>query len=122
MYIQPINNINNVNFGLKVSYSPSLLRGATNEECTAVRELVQSLRGNRMEAVVHFGEVFDSQGKIVNVSHIEGDMSLPSMYKKNQPYVISDFINFLRQQIDSYERRFMIEREAEDAFGPWFLK
>ena len=117
MYIQPLNNSNSVAFGLKVTVDKRILKSANEQNTNIINTLMRELRDIRTDANVRFSAVQDSNGKIVNVSHIENDDKLPSLYKEDKPLVIDDFIRFLNEKREWYETRFLNDRAVEDAFG-----
>ena len=117
MYIQPLNSNNNVAFGLKVTVDKRILKSANEQNTNIINTLMRELRGIRKDTNVRFDAVQDSNGNIINVSHIEDGDKLPSLYKENKPLVVDDFIRFLKEKREWYETRFLKDRAVEDAFG-----
>ncbi|MBO6087058.1 hypothetical protein J6P92_01760 [bacterium] len=117
MYIQPLNSSNSVAFGLKVTVDKRILKSTNEKNSNVINNLVHELSGIRKDTNVRFDAVQDSNGNIVNVSHIEDGDKLPSLYKENKPLVVDDFIRFLDEKREWYETRFLNDRAVEDAFG-----
>ncbi|MBR6298668.1 MAG: hypothetical protein IKR34_05430 [Candidatus Gastranaerophilales bacterium] len=119
MKIEPVSRISSVPFGLNVKIDSKLLKSASKTDYDVLVDIQRELRGIGLDRDVFFKAVEGPNKTIVNVAHMDDNMSLQRLYPTDnkKPFAMEDFIKYLREKVGWYEDQLKMDRELEAAFG-----